>query len=412
MNPLATLQQLETERLALRLVEYPEVRGAREGARERLLSSDPAASSIEGRLGLERALDQWTLALAMRESNSDPQRPKITWNVDNTPRYWDGHLYPGAVLAVDNPDNVNREMPLDGNSRYLLQGSFSSNRTANFSLKLEVEPGDHGGIDEHLWMLTSQEIECDEDGRFRISIGPQPGGSQHIQTRPGRLTLYARDSFSDWRQQATELQIHYLDDTPLAPPFSEAQLATRVADFLPSFVAFWAGFKNGFLDNPTPNSLIGPIGRQASWGYLAGGRFALSDDQALVVTINHGGARYSGFQITDPWTVAPDPLYHQSSLNSSQQAANPDGSVTFVIALNDPGVHNWIDTCGLQAGWFLLRWQGFAGAIEPSNLVRDYRCVPLTELEHVLPQGCPQVDLQGRRRQLAPRAEQYRLRTH
>lgn len=413
MNPLATAQQLETERLALRLIEYPAVRQAREIARRRLLADDPVAAELEGRLLLERVLDQWTLALAMREANGDPARPKVTWNVDNTPRSWHGHLYTGAALAVDNPDNVNREMPIDGASRYVLEGQFAANRTANFSLKLEVEPDDHGGIDEHLWMLTSTEIQADAQGRFRISLGPeaQDGNSQHIQTRPGRLTLYARDSFSDWSQQATALEIRRLEGPALPPPCDEASLASRVADFLPPFVAYWAGFKSGFLDSPAANTLVGPIGRQANWGFLAGGRFELADDQALVISIRHGGARYSGFQIADPWTVTPDPLHHQCSLNSSQQAANPDGSVTFVVALHDPGVHNWIDTGGLHSGWLLLRWQGFSEEVDPASLLLGCQCVPLAELDRHLPQGCPRVDLGGRRRQLEPRAAQYARRS-
>ncbi|GLU37319.1 hypothetical protein [Pseudomonas sp. NBRC 100443] len=412
MNPLATTQQLDTERLALRLSEHPAVRSAREQARCRLLADDPAIATGEGRLGLERALDQWTLALAMREANGNPGAPQITWNVDNTPRPWHGHFYPGAALAVDNPDNVNREMPIDGASRYLLRGHFAANRTANFSLKLEVEPQDHAGIGEHLWMLTSQEIECDEQGRFSVGIGPQPieGVANHIQTRPGRLTLYARDSFSDWRQQATMLSIERLDGPAFPVGLDEGQLVRRVADFLPAFVSFWSGFKNGFLDQPRPNTLVGPIGRQANWGYLAGGRFELADDQALLITIEHAGARYSGFQVADPWTVAPDPLYRQSSLNSSQQATNPDGSVTFVVSVSDPGVHNWIDTCGLHHGWLLLRWQGFAAEIDASSLIRGCQLVDLAALAAHLPPGCPTVTLEQRRAQIEPRALQYRLR--
>jgi hypothetical protein len=411
LNPLATKDQDAAEALALRLIERAPVRAAREIARRHMLG-DPATQISSGRLGLERALDQWTLALAMRESNGDSARPKIIWNVDNTPRRWFGRLYPGAAVAVDNPDNVNREMPLDGASEYELHGRYSPRRTANFSLKLEEEPADHAGIGHHVFMLTTQHIHADADGSFRVTISPEAarGRINHIQTSAGRLSLYARDSFSDWTQQATMLRLLRTAGPPAAPALSEDELAGRIAAFLPAFVRYWSGFKNGFLDNPAPNELIGPIGREASWGFLAGGRYHLEDDEALIVTTTDGAARYTGFQVTNPWTIAPDPLYRQSSLNSSQRARNADGSVSYVVSVRDPGVHNWIDTVGLHDGWFLLRWQGLPEGTPASGLVRDCSLVKLGDLTQRLPAGCPMIDLEGRRRQIEPRAAQYALR--
>ena len=388
MNPLATDDQRDIETLALRITEAPAVRAAREQARRTLLV-DPVIASESGRAGLERALDQWTLALAMREANGDPARPKIVWSVDNTPRQWFGHIYPGAAVAVDNPD-----------------------RTSNFSLKLEEEPADHAGMGQHLFMLLTENIHTDADGHFRITLSRESaeGRANHIQIGPGRQSLYARDSFGDWTQSATDLAIRRTGGAAPPPPRGEEAITATVAEYLPAFVGFWAGFKEGFYGNPEPNRIVGPIGREASWGFLAGGRFNLADDEALVINTASGGARYTGFQVADPWTIAPDPLYRQSSLNSSQIAANPDGSFTYVLSLRDPGIHNWIDPVGLHQGWFNLRWQGFPGGHNGEGLVRDCTLVKLDGLERHLPAGCPRVDLAGRRAQIAPRAALYRLR--
>jgi len=75
-SPLATQDQAAVEKLALQLIETPEVRAARERARA-LLLGDQAAACPDGRKGLDRALDQWMLALAMRVANDDPQHPKV-----------------------------------------------------------------------------------------------------------------------------------------------------------------------------------------------------------------------------------------------------------------------------------------------------------------------------------------------
>ena len=61
-SPLLTEDQRHIETLALRIAETLEVRRAREHARS-LLLADPVAAIPEGRIGLDRALDQWTLAL-------------------------------------------------------------------------------------------------------------------------------------------------------------------------------------------------------------------------------------------------------------------------------------------------------------------------------------------------------------
>src|SRR5690554_5900675 len=122
-NHLATQDQLELEKLSLAVAAASEVRTAREKAR-RLLLLDPSAQTLDGANGLERALDQWLMAHISAVVNNDPSRPRLFWAVDNTPRRWAGHIYPGAAVAIDNPDNVNRTSPLDGRWSYVLEGHY------------------------------------------------------------------------------------------------------------------------------------------------------------------------------------------------------------------------------------------------------------------------------------------------
>src|SRR3546814_3434081 len=88
--------------------------------------------------------------------------------------------------------------------------------------------------------------------------------------------------------------------------------------------------------------------------------------RSLVITTTDGGADYTGFQITDPWTLRPETLLRTSSLNKTQARKSPDGSYTYVIALQDPGIANWIDTAGLHQGWFQMRWQNLPAGSEPT----------------------------------------------
>jgi len=405
-DPLATAEQRGTETLALRLVELPEIRGAREAARAVLLA-DAAARSLDGRLGLDRALDQWAMALCMREVNGDPNRPSVVWNVDNVARDWFGHVYPGAAVAVDNPDNMNREMPIAGDGRYEVDIRFSDN-PASFSLVMEMEPEHHAGIGEHVAALSPLELDPQPGKRLTVSVdsADRAGRRFHLQTRPGRLQLYARDSHADWEERPATITVRRLDP-PAAAKRPESDIAAAVAAAMTPFVTFWSRFKNTFLGHPEPNRLVGPQGRVGGWGFLAGGRFALRESEALLITIDRADAAYTGFQIVDPWTIAPDPVRRTTSLNKAQSTPNTDGTVSYVIAATDPGIANWIDTVGLAEGWMLLRWQGVPVTSDPARFIRDVRVIDV----NAIPSAVPRIDLAGRRGQLARRAALHSRRT-
>jgi hypothetical protein len=406
-NPLYTADQESAEKLALRLIERIDVRAAREAARQDMLT-DPAAKTLDGSLGLDRALDQWVLALAMREANGDTADPKVVWNVSNPPRNWFGHIYHGAAVAVDNPDNFNREIPIDGCARYEIDLRFSVN-PPQFSIVIEMEPAHHAGLGRNIGALTLQQVSphCDADGCVTVTVGPEPGGPLHLQSEAGRIQIYTRDSQADWTQRPAEVSVRRLDPPADWSPSSEDEIAAVVIADMPAWIRFWSSFKDDFLGFPEPNRLIGPNGRDGNWGYLAGGRFEVADDEAVLVTLDPSGSYYTGFQITDPWTIAPDPMVRLASLNKGQVTPNADGTVTYAIAQTDPGIANWIDTCGLHDGWMLTRWQGVPADAPLDRLIRDVRLVKLV----AIPGDIPRVDLEHRRVQIAERASGFAMRT-
>ncbi len=413
MSPLHTEDQGAAERLALRLIERPDIRAAREGARCEMLD-DPVAATLDGRLGLDRALDQWVLALAMREANGDTGDPKVVWNVSNPPRAWFGHVYPGAAVAIDNPDNFNREIPIDGDGHYEIDIRFSDD-PPQFSIVIEMEPEHHAGLGRNIGAYSLQQLLQGTDARRQVTVtvGPEAtaGRPFHLRSEPGRIQIYTRDSQSDWCQKPADVTVRRLDRPVDWRPRREDEVAAAIVADMPAWVSFWSRFKDDFLGRPEPNRLVGPNGRDGGWGYLAGGRFQLGADEALVLTLDPAGSNYTGFQISDPWTISPDPMHRLVSLNTGQIALNPDGTATYVVAAVDPGVANWIDTVSLAAGWMMVRWQGVPTAADPAGFIRDVRLVQLDTLDHALPPGVPRIDLAGRREQIAARARMFAMRT-
>jgi len=411
-NPLWTEDQEAAEKLALRLIERDDVRAAREAAR-RIMLSDPLAATLDGRAGLDRALDQWVLGLAMREANGDTADPKVVWNISNAPRDWFGHVYLGAAVAIDNPDNFNREIPIDGDGNYEITVRFSDD-PPQFSIVAEVEPEHHAGLGRNLGAFTLQQLaEGAEPGApVIVTVGPGEGGRNHLRSEPGaRIQVYTRDSQRDWRQVPAQVSVRRLDPPTAHRPRSEDEIAATVIADMPAWVKFWSGFKDDFLGTPAFNQLMGPNGREGGWGYLAGGRFRLADDEALIITIDPAGSYYTGFQISDPWTISPDPMARLVSLNGAQATPNPDGTLSFAVSAVDTGLANWIDTTGLKEGWMMLRWQGVPQGADPATFIRETRLVRLDALDAEVPPSVPRADIAYRRRQLAERARTHALRT-
>jgi hypothetical protein len=414
-NTLQTDSQMTLEKLALRIAASADVRAARELARS-LLLNDATAQTMDGANGLDRALDQWLMGQVVAVVNNDPSRPKLFWAVDNTPRQWQGQIFPGAAVAIDNPDNVNRTAALDGRWSYRLTGQYGSPAVAQTSINVTDAVNGQLRMGEALGTLTNQTITADANGKFTITLDKQTasGRENHIQLREGALQLAIRDSHADWAQQATAFTLEVVNGPALLTEKSESQLAKEAAAGLHDFVAYWLGFKNNFWETPPYNTLVGPLKRKAEggWGSQAGGRFKLASDEALVVVTESGAADYAGFQISDPWTISPTPVYLTTSRNLAQSTANHDGSYTYVISIIDPGVANWINTAGLHEGWFMLRWQNLPETSPVESLVKKVVLTHLGALEEHLPKGTAQADLALRQKEISQRIALHNQRSN
>ena len=114
--------------------------------------------------------------------------------------------------------------------------------------------------------------------------------------------------------------------------------------------------------------------------------------------------------IANVWGTTMEIVDRTSSLNKAQSVPNPDGAYTYVLCPEDPGVHNWLDTCGLSEGMLTLRMAEFPGGRPRDDLSARGEVVKLSDLRATLPEGTTWLGSEARGRQQAERAAGYKRR--
>ncbi len=422
---LASPEQLLCERMLLQLIEDPQVKAIQAQLRAELAAS-PRAQLPDAAANLDRAIAQWTNSLIFAELIDRPAQPMFLWGTDDTPRQWLGHSLGGVGTSGDNPDAIYRVAGIEGGGRYEILGQYHPEGPPT-QLLIEVDKGNKakpanvmptaGGSHADIHsssMISDREIKVEPDGSFRITLGGKPGTANHLSLPPdGYCMVGARDILADWAQRPARLTIRRLDKPARpAPVWSLGSVRQKVHADLAGYIRFWANFPNIWFGGIKPNQHSAPMARPGGWGYVAGLNFSLVADEALLVTTTHGGARYTGFQINDPWMIAPDARSRQVCLNISQttpsaDGPHSDGSASYVISAEDTGIANWLDTCGMRDGIGIMRWQQIPPDLKADGLIRDFRVVKLAELAAM---DLPRVTEAQRRERVVARRAAYETR--
>jgi hypothetical protein len=288
---------------------------------------------------------------------------------------------PFTKMGLDNPDTLYFGCRVQPNHDYVVTGTRGTTTDLSFQL-LGGEYTDDN-VPASQAAFDDRELEIAADGSFQWQVRP---------TSPGQLVI--REVYGDWSARRGTLAISRLDTAGTAPPaLTRAAIEKRYATAgkqLVNRIKTWLQFPQWFyLDIPV-NTMVAP--RLTPGGlatqYSSVGHFDLRPDQALVITIPVSDAPYLGFQLGSMWYISLDYINHQTSLNNTQAQADPDGKVRIVVADQNPGVTNWVETLGHRRGFLQFRWQRvsrrLAEADGPTVELVDVDAVPasLPHFEH------------------------------
>jgi len=315
------------------------------------------------------------------------------------------HRYeePWVQWGGPNPDNVYARAAIDPAATYHVSGNVSGVRAALFSLvDGDMHLGQYGVFSEH----ALADLDTAPDGSFELWISPDRHEHNWVASHPDARLFLVRQYLCDWEHdRAATLTIERLDTRgiPPAPPDSRgvASALERAATWVERSIDYWCEYvekaratlpRNAVSPPSTPRGGAPSIAYGAGW-------WQLEPDEVLLVTTDVPDADYWGWTAHHRFRLdSGDFANRQTSLNMVQAVVDHDTRLRFVVAHDDPGVANWIDTEHRPEGMLVYRSIGTRSRPTVESLV-----VPIGELRDHLPDRYPVTSPTDRREQLASR---------
>lgn len=267
-------------------------------------------------------------------------------------------------MGMDNPDNVYMSARVNGNFTYKISGKRNTVHFLGFGSQAGGY-GSSGSLDT-TGSFDASNMALDENGCFEIiaSKDPQPGN--WLPMTAATNMIQARQSYGDRSKEVLpELKIERIDGESSVPDFNPL-IVDKALQGTVAFVRGTATLFSSWAENCKEHKNELPR-FDPEIAYAAGGDpkiayyhsyFELADDEALVVDLLPPECEYWNFQLANYWLESLDYRYYQIHLNQHTATYNEDGSVRVVICKSDPGVPNWLNTTGHNAGTMCVRWLG------------------------------------------------------
>jgi hypothetical protein len=347
-------------------------------AGEQILREDVPGTALDRATGFRHLLILMHIAIGQQLDHSDPWNPSLG-QISRTDLYkW----------GLDCPDAAYRGTAIKGDLTYRVWGNVGSVHYLSFQVNEGMR--NHGNI-------RGDQLRAAPDGSFELWIGPDAHDGHWLRTPPEASQLIIRQFFYDWdTEQPATLHIERVtggeppavDDSGLRPDRVARQLR-GVGTFLNGMAKVWNDAevegqktsRNAFQPATAKPETGGAEENINGWGH-----FDLAPDEALIVEVKPAQAHYWSLHIGNFWWESLDYAAHHTSLNGRQAVLDDDGMFRAVIAPQDPGVPNWLDTMGHLVGPMLFRWVISDSAPEPVCTV-----VPFAGVRRHLPDSTPTV---------------------
>lgn len=291
---------------------------------------------------------------------SDPERPFFRPIVSRTRK-----------MLGDNPDAIYYTAPVRDDRTYRVSGNTAG--AVYLSFTVEIHDADGGYSSQTAGVLRDTDFDIDAGGNFEFAVGGPEQARNWLGLPPGAGEIVVRCYFEEPPPAAADptrivpLRIEPVEPTGPPAPWDDASVAAgvaRVANFVRGRTLEQP--KMGERVQPewvstTPNvfnkpDFPGELGFSAFDAAYAMAPYFLNAGEALVVTGRWPECRFANLALWNRFLQTYDYAHRPAGRNRANTVLEPDGSFRIVLAADDPGVPNWIDTEGRPFGMMFFRF--------------------------------------------------------
>ncbi|HEB88059.1 MAG TPA: DUF1214 domain-containing protein [Deltaproteobacteria bacterium] len=293
---------------------------------------------------------------------ADPDRPAFR-----------PYVTPTRKLLGCNPDSVYYFAPIRDDRSYRIRGNVGAAVFTSFT----IERGSHEGHAARgsIAAISDMDMQIDRNGNYEILVSrTKPGKGDWLPLSDGASQITTRH-YHEARQSVAALpgpvvrvEIDALDPDPLGPWGGDAESAAHlewVRNFVREHSAMtfrkttpemakrlgWVSLvPNRFGDPGQWKSASGEIAYGNDHAWYNSAYYELEPDEALIMSGRFPECRFANVVLWNSFMQSYDYAHRQISLNREQIEYEEDGSFRIVIAHEDPGIPNWLDTEGRRRG--------------------------------------------------------------
>lgn len=277
-------------------------------------------------------------------------------------------------MGADNPDNYYFNAQISGENEYRISGKRNTIHYIGFFTQ-NGSYGTSGGL-APCGVLQGQDLILSDDGDFEIILSKTPTGKNWLKIEEDTSIVIVRQTFMHHHKEVpAEIYIKNLSGKKVPDPISPKdmeeglKMASLFVAGAPLLFARWAkGFQKHTNKLPQFDPEVSnTAGGDADIIYYHS-HWKLELDEALVVEVKPPACDTWNFQLNNYWMESLDYRYFNICINKGNAQYNKGGSVRIIVTHKDPGLPNWIDTCGHLEGTMCWRWYRLsehANPVEP-----------------------------------------------
>jgi len=269
-------------------------------------------------------------------------------------------------MGADNPDNYYFNAQISGKYEYRITGKRNTVHYIGFFTQ-NGNYGTTGGLSP-CGTLEGNDLILDEDGSFEIILSKGKKGKNWLKVEDETGMVMVRQTFLNrFEEVPAELKIENLNgqkSPALITPKMIDEGLKMAAMFIAGAPLLFARWARGFQKHPNQLPQFDPQVSNAAGGdkniIYYHSYWKLAEDEALVIKVVPPECDSWNFQLNNYWMESLDYRYFNVCINKSRAVYEKDGSVLVVVAHHDPGLPNWLDTCGHFEGTMCWRWYRLA----------------------------------------------------